>query len=188
MELLKAVNVALSYLGEYPIDNIEDSYNDTVELVLTNIDIERKSLITEGWYFNASKLELKPDATGHVPTPQNTLSVLGLNGRYVDYNGYLFDLDSDTLATRTVVARITKDVPFELLPIYAREVILYRATVSVYVADNGVDNTAQGLEMKAQSSYRLLKQEELRNNRYKQGYPTNRTRGINWNTGYRRGL
>lgn len=167
MLLLDAVNTVLPYLGEHKITNVIESKHPTVNLITDAIERQNRNALAEGWWFNTYETTIPVNTSGRIDVPKDILAVYGLNKNIALDGEFFFDLDNNTrYFTASIKVRLIKYIDFERVPHYMADYILYRACHEVYIADNGVDTTAQTILQLAQEAKALLKQENLRSRRY----------------------
>ena len=168
MNLLEAVNTVLPYLGSHVVTSLEDSRNPTVNLILQAMERHRKGLITKGWWFNITNVDLPVNVDKRIQVPTYCVSIYGKPPINVEIQGsYLFDLDNNTRYFNSGVSiTMIKDTSFEELPIYAQMVVVYKACSEVYLQDFEYNNTLQLINNIVAESLRDLEQEDIRKRRY----------------------
>lgn len=167
MELLKAVNTILPYLGEHVITRIETTRHPTVDLIVAALNRSRLELLSQGWWFNEAHLVLPVNTDGMIDTPTGTLAIYGLDCNVSTQGTRLFNIwDNSKYFKAPIRVRQVQDTPFEDLPHLAATTVMYNALIEVYVSDFGVDATIQAMQMKHQQNEVLLKQENMRNRGY----------------------
>lgn len=168
MELLTAVNTVLPYMGEHVITRIVGAKHPTVDLILAAIDRNRSSILQEGLWFNELIVTLQPNTENQIEVPVDTLAIYGITHTVSLDGTRLFNLSNGTrYFSSPVQVRLVRDIPFEKLPQTAALTVVYMAAVEVYLADFGRENTIPELQTLAERNYRMLKQEDLRNRRYR---------------------
>ena len=165
MTELEAVNTVLRYLGEYPVESVDVMY-PTVAMIKPALDEQVEALLIQGWWFNTNwQRVLEQDALGQVPVPTGTLLVIPKEDRYI-WNGTYICKSDGTAPNQNIVADLIVDMPFESLPVTAQRLVVYSAAYTVYVADFGVDNTAQTLQQQAGGYYQTLTAQHVRTRKY----------------------
>ena len=163
MQYLDAVNTVLRSLGENPVAALDVRY-PTMNLVLPALDTARIELLTEGWWFNTRyNISLEPDTLGVVTVPADTLSFCP-DDSSITFEGSRF-VNKDTgapVVSQSVAGVLVSDLTFEACPSSAQYAIAHSAAYSVYVADNGIDNTAQDIQRKIAGFYRTLSADHVR--------------------------
>ena len=169
MQLLEMVNNILPHLGEAPVTAI-NSKNQTVSMILHNIEDQRVNILAEGWWFNTSVIELQADPEGELRTPINLAAYYPTDGTHIEPRGKLmYDLDNRTFVHsphKKYRGKLIENLEVEVLPVYAARLIMFRAAVECYMKDFGVDNTAQALTEQAEAQKVLLTQEHLRKSKF----------------------
>lgn len=167
MELLKAVNTVLPYLGEHPVTRIEGAKHPTVDLILASIDRQRLSLLAVGWWFNRLDLTIPVNSDGRIDVPKDSIAVYGIDCN-VELDGEkFFNLDTGSrYFDKPIRVEIIRDIEFPKLPVYAAQTVLYNAASEVYLADFGRENTVPELQSQAEYNMTNLKQEHLRKSKF----------------------
>lgn len=183
MELLKAVNTVLPFLGEHPVTRIEGAKHPTVDLILAAIERQRMSLLAEGWWFNKINTVIPVNTDGRIDVPKDTISVYGIDCD-VELDGEkFFNLSTgDREFTKPIHVEIIRDIEFKKLPVYAAQTVMYYAASEVYLADFGRENTVPELQAQATDNLYKLKQEHLRKSKFN---ATKRTKGGLWRVKFR---
>lgn len=167
MELLDAVNTVMPYLGEHVVTDTDTTTHPTVDLIVKGLERNTRAILAEGWWFNDVTLRIGLTTDKRIPKPSNALNVYGICTDVVIDGDFLFNLTGDSMYfTEPVEVRVIKDIPFEDLPIYAAQTVLYKTAMEIYVADLGVDNTVQMLQGLYEQSRQQLVQDNLRNRKY----------------------
>lgn len=167
MELLKAVNTVLPYLGEHPVTRIEGAKHPTVDLILAAIERQRMSLLAEGWWFNKLESTIPVNSDGRIDVPKDTISVYGIDCNVEIDGEKFFNLDTgNRYFEKPIHVEIVRDIEFPKLPVYAAQTVLYNAAAEVYLADFGRENTVPELQSQATDNFNKLKQEHLRKSKF----------------------
>lgn len=167
MELLKAVNTILPYLGEHVITRIETTRHPTVDLIVSAINRSRQELLAVGWWFNESHIVLPVNTDGMIDTPTGTLAIYGEDCNVSTEGTRLFNLTTNSrYFDAPIKVKIIREVDFEDLPHLAATTVMYSALMEVYVSDFGVDATIQAIQAKYKGNYDMMNQENLRNRNY----------------------
>lgn len=165
MQLLDMVNNILPHLGEAPVTAL-NSNNQTVTMILRNIEDQRANILAEGWWFNTTIVELQADPEGELRTPLNLAAYYPTDGTHIEPRGRLmYDLANRTFVhspTRKYRGKLVEKLTVEELPVYAARLVMFRAAVECYMKDFGVDSTVQALTQQANVQHILLTQEHLR--------------------------
>lgn len=170
MQKLLAVNTALPYFSESPVDSI-DSRNPMVGLLLANFQTQSDLLLAEKFWFNVRVTTMYPNYESKIPVPKNCLAIYPTcspNSGNVSIRGdYLWDIKGAThLFNKPIEIEIVDRLDFEDLPEYAAQTVLYRSTAQIYLANFGMDNIYQSLQQSMQYARTMLMQEHLRNQKY----------------------
>lgn len=132
---LRAVNQILSFIGEAPVNSLEDSTGvgdvSLAERVLDEITLE---VLSNGWHFNTNfDVEYTPDSEKKINVAESVLRIDTDPGRYGDmditlrgrklYNrkGNTYEFD-DPIKTTVVI-----ELPWDDLPETARRYVTLRA-------------------------------------------------------------
>lgn len=165
MQLLDMVNNILPHLGEAPVTAI-NSTNQTVSMIVRNIEDQRVNILAEGWWFNTSVIELQADPEGELRTPINLAAYYPTDGTRIEPRGKLmYDLDNRTFVHsphKKYRGKLVENLEVEELPVYAARLVMFRAATECYMKDFGVDSTAQALTQQGEVQRVLLTQEHLR--------------------------
>lgn len=163
MELLKAVNTILPYLGEHVITRIEGAKHPTVDLALAAIDRQRIALLSTGWWFNEETKIIPVNTDGRIEVPKDTLVAKGLDCDVVVRGEKFYDTANDTrYFTRPIKVKTYVDLAFDELPDMAALYIVYMAGIEVYTADLGAENALSIMQQFANMNISNLRQENLR--------------------------
>lgn len=181
MELLNAVNTVLPYLGEHVVTQVEGARHPTVDLIVSAIERQRVSLLSNGWWFNEMFLTLNVNTDGQIEVPENTLEIYGIDCNVVPQGEKFFDLDNGTFYfTKPIKIKALMDWEFEDLPNPAALYITYMAGVEVYTADLGAENAIQVMQNYATRNYGLLMQSHLRNKKLNSVQQARRRSSYSW--------
>lgn len=129
-----AINEILLSLNELPLD-VTDLVEDIGIAVIVDkeLDIAKKKVLSEGWYFNVLNRELVPDPQGYIVIPKTFLSVDGAdNIRVRDWK--LFDVNEMSYKfTESVEATVTEDILFDDVPFHIANYIVQVASLQAYI-------------------------------------------------------
>lgn len=163
MELLKAVNTVLPYMGEHTVTRIEGAKHPTVDLAIAAINRQKEILLSEKWWFNRITSTLPLNTDGRIDVPKDVLNVYGVDCSVTMDGEKFFNLENGSrFFDQPITVELTRDVPFERLPTYAAYHVLYLACAEVYLADFGRENTVPELQIMAANQLIKLKEEHLR--------------------------
>lgn len=167
MTELDAVNIILPYLGEHTVSTL-NSRSPTVSLIQAALKNSANTLLAEGFWFNKQTRKLYPDSSGIIYTPDSMLALYPTGNILFEPRGNkLWDITNSTWYFESEVeAVIIDNLIFEELPLYAQETCCYMAAIELYTKDFGVDSTVQLLQQKYQQAALLLRQENLRKQKY----------------------
>lgn len=136
-DLLDAVNVCLSAIGETPVADIDNSSAPDVSTALNIINEHDKAVQSKGWAFNRDEaMTIQPDANGEIVLPAQTLVVdnayLGSTGspaKITQRGNRLYNRDNHSFSFggESVQVDIVTRLPFEDLPEVARRYITIMA-------------------------------------------------------------
>lgn len=165
MDKLKAINTVLRYLGEYPVQDVDVMY-PTVDMIKPALEEQRKSLLTQGWWFNTYyKRVLQPDDIGQVQVPEEALVVVPETDEFI-WNGRYIAKADGTAPDGPVTVDLVVDIPFDDLPQVAQYAVVYAAAYSTYSADFGIDNTSESLQQQAGAYFQSLTAQHTRTRKY----------------------
>lgn len=167
MQLLFAVNSILPKLGERPVTSLEGKH-PTLAIILPVMEMQRRSLLQRGWWFNEFKYTAYPNLDGEIFLGSDFLSFIpkvplsaAVRGERL-YNpatlSYKFD--------EPIEGKIIQDVEFEFLPDTAARAVLYFSLSEVYVTDLDMTNEVQEWKGLAAEAWNGLLTEHLRQMRY----------------------
>lgn len=166
MNLLQAVNTVLPYLGEHPVTDL-DTAHPTVDLIVNAIDRHRQSLLAEGWFFNEVTRTLPVNTDGKIDAPTGIVAIYGVDCNVELDGDNLYNVDEGSwYFSKPVKVELIRDIPFDRLPLYASNVVLYQAGIEVYTADFGVEQTIQVLQNFSEANRIKLVQENIRKRHY----------------------
>lgn len=143
MNKRSAINEILLSLNEMPLD-IEDSVDDiqTAKIVDTQLDIVKRNILSQGWFFNKITRSLSPDLSGYIAIPSTFLSIDG-GDDYADVtvrDQKLFDKSELTFKfDEPIECKIVEDMDFDDIPFVIADYIVKSATVHSYI--NIIGNT-----------------------------------------------
>lgn len=138
-----AINEILLSINELPLD-IEDAVEDiqTALIIDKQLDITKRNILYQGWFFNKTERDMKPDSLGYIPIPSSFLSVDG-GDNYSDIvvrDHKLFDKAQLSYKfDEPVTCKIVEDIPFDDLPYVIADYIVKVASLQVYI--NVIGNT-----------------------------------------------
>lgn len=167
MTELDVINNALSTMGETPL-NDADEVHPMVAQIKRFMKEENEQLQQQGWWFNTEYVTLVPDALSNfIYVPQDTISAVPVHRywreRYVQRGRRLYDANRNTyLIFQNVEVKLTRFIPFEDLPVFAKRVVstlTSRRFQQAYDADGQRD---QQLLVDVQYALQKLEQEDVR--------------------------
>ena len=138
-----AINEILLSLNEMPLD-VEDSVEDiqTAKIVDSQLEITKRNILSQGWFFNTTTRELRPDVNGYIPLPSKFLSIDGGDnyGDIVSRDQKLFDKSNLTYKfDESVECVIIEDIYFDDIPFVVADYIVKSASLNAYI--NIIGNT-----------------------------------------------
>jgi len=129
-----AINEILLSLNELPLD-ITDLVEDIAIAVIVDkeLDIAKRKVLSQGWYFNVLSHSLVPDIQGYIVIPKTFLSVDGASNIAVrDWK--LFDTAAKTFKfDDVVIADVTEDILFDDVPFHIANYIVQFASLQAYI-------------------------------------------------------
>lgn len=167
MLLLDAINEVLPKLGEHPVTSTE-SKSPTLAVVIPQINMTSRNLLTRGWWFNTFEITLYPDSEGYIDVPLGTLkwipepgvSCIARGERF--YNG----VAQSFKFTVPIKGVVTQSVPFEELPESVAQAVLYGSLVIIYATDIGLEEVVRVWQGLASTAMAQMEAEHLENKRY----------------------
>jgi len=137
LNLRDAINEILLSINEMPLD-IEDSVEDIQTAIIVNkqLEISKRNILSQGWYFNKTKRYLKPDLSGYIPIPSTFLSVDGSDAyeSIVIRDNKLFDKSKLVYKfTEPIECEIVEDMTFDDIPYIFADYIVKAASLNTYV-------------------------------------------------------
>jgi len=164
---LDAVNLILRTMGEHPVASLDVQY-PTLNIALPALDVATNTILKEGWWFNTRyAVTLQPDVAGATQIPDNTLTFYPDNAS-ITFEGrrFIWKDTGDTLMDTPVCGRLITLLDFDNCPNTAQYTIAYQAAYDAYVADNGVDSSAQDTSTKLAGWALQLSAEHTRSQRF----------------------
>lgn len=167
MLLLSAVNEVLPKLGEHPVTSTE-AQSPTLAVVIPQIKSTLRNLLTQGWWFNTSRVKFFPDSEKFVDTPVGLLKFIPEAGvtavargeRFYDIVKQSYEFDAPFSGA------ITTLLDFEELPESVAQRVLYEALVIIYATDIGLEQVIQIWDGMAKAAQASMEAEHLQNMRY----------------------
>lgn len=138
-----AINEILLSINEMPLE-VEDSVDDiqTAKIVDSQLEISKKNILSQGWFFNTLTRSLKPDLSGYIPIPSTFLSVDGgdNNPSITVRDQKLFDKTELTYRFEdSIECVIVEDMDFDDIPFVVADYIVKVASLNTYI--NVIGNT-----------------------------------------------
>jgi len=167
MNLRDAVNEILLSINEMPLD-IEDNIEDIQTAVLVNsqLQISKRNILAQGWYFNKTTRSLKPDISGYIPIPSTFLSVDGGddNRDIVIRDWKLFDKKKlEFRFDKPIECKIVEDMEFDDVPYVFADYIVKTASLLTYINVIGNTNDVSVRNQSLQASRMEAIKEDARN-------------------------
>lgn len=124
---LEAINEILATGADAPVSTLEDAEVIDASLARNTLRATSVEVQTRGWTFNTDEgLEIKPDQTGRIILPRNTLKVVAPG--YTQRGTKLYDRVNRTFTfTEPVPITLVTGLEFDELPSTARMYITIRA-------------------------------------------------------------
>lgn len=130
--LLTAINTLLQTINELPIENDTDlQHSTTGQLAEMTIMEVKKTVLSEGWYFNTDKnYPFPPDSYGIISIPFNVLDIVASGGKpYIMRDWRLYDKTNFTSEFKdSVKCDVIWDIDFNSLTHPIRHYITIRAS------------------------------------------------------------
>lgn len=168
---LEAVNVALTNLGEAPIDSLEgDLPLDAFKALGVLTEVSRV-VQARGWTWNKEIVTLSPNETGKIPVPANALEVQPyerLSYKITVRDGLLYRIkrsDNGNVFTGPIEVEITYFLPYEDLSETAKRYISMRAARIFQARELGDQVLLQNDTTEEQIAWSDLRAEDNENNR-----------------------
>lgn len=175
MQVLDVINEALATLGETPVNAI-DVDHPFIPSIRRTLDHQLVQLLDEAWWFNTEVAQLVPDSHGHVYVPMDAINVAPANPDdhpYAVRGRRFYDMARGQYEiSRPVAVWLVRNVPFEELPMMARQVVSYRTVLKFQVDFDADRYKAAELRAAGERAYAYLKKEHIRN------YQANRMRNL----------
>lgn len=164
MTKLDAVNVCLSSMGE-PVINSLDGASVDAQMASDLVDETSRSVQSAGWHWNRERHTISPDVNGQIVLPANTARVDTIEGDrstdVIQRGGKLFDRYNNTYQfSNPLVLEITVILPFEDMPLAAKEYVTYRAARILQARLLGSDSLFRFTQLDEQTSYLNLLRDE----------------------------
>ena len=129
--LLTSINILLQTINELPIEHDVDLANSTTGQLAEMTIIEvKKTVLSQGWYFNTDKnYPFPPDTSGTIAIPYNVLDIVASSGKpYIMRDWRLYDKTNFTSEfTEAVKCDVVWDMDFNSLTHPIRHYITIRA-------------------------------------------------------------
>ncbi|APU00303.1 tail protein [Ralstonia phage RS-PII-1] len=171
---LDVVNACLATMGESPL-NALDADHPYVQSALNAMSEASMTELSRGWWFNIDTVMLKPDAEhGFVYLPDDVLNVDTPASQLVQRGRRLYDSVNSTydmtlalsaMQAAVIPAIVTRDVPFDDLPILAQHLISARTALQFQASYDGDSKRYQELGQHYQQMYNTIKAHDIRNRR-----------------------
>lgn len=142
---LEAINLCMRAIGSTGVNSIDAGDIDAVDASRQLSIVQQRVQYNDGkgWWFNVEpNWNFKPDTNGEILIPNNTVAVwsdvsrdprplpITLRGRRIyDLNNHTFDVRSLTNKAGNLTLVLLQNLPFEHIPISARQAIAYQAVV-----------------------------------------------------------
>ena len=129
-----AINEILLSLNELPLD-VTDLVEDIGIAVIVDkeLDIAKRKVLSQGWYFNTTDKSLVPDIQGYIVIPKTFLSVDGASS-YIVRDWKLFDKIEKTFKfDEAVTTEVIEDIIFDDVPFHIANYIVQFASLQAYI-------------------------------------------------------
>lgn len=132
---LSAVNTILAGAGEQPVSSLDEVESSLAEVAHNALKESSRTLQTKGWYWNREDdYPLSLNSESELSLPANTLKVHEVRGSTtkdcVQRGQRLYDRTNHTFtfeASDSIKVNVTLFLPWDLLPEFAKQPILYLA-------------------------------------------------------------
>lgn len=156
MTKLEAVNICLSSIGEPSVNDLDTAGVDA-QLASDIVDETARSMLLRGWYWNEEVHTLSPDVSGNLTLPANTAKVDTLSIADLDIvqRGLrLYNKGDNTYTfTAPLEVKLTVLLPFDELPLAARDYIAARAAMTFQQRILGADKLDSDLTTRAKEAW-----------------------------------
>ena len=164
MTKLDAVNIALSSMGE-PVINTLDGASVDAQMAADLVDETSRSIQSQGWQWNRERHVLSPNVNNQIVLPANTARVDTVETDrptdVIQRGGKLFDRANNTYTfDKTLILEIYVILPFEDLPLAAKNAIAYKAAMILQQRLLGSETLYKFAQAEAQRAWLTLLQEE----------------------------
>ena len=137
MNLRDAVNGILLGLNELPLDT-GDAIEDVPIAVVVDkeLEIAKKKILAQGWYFNTIEMQLVPNTDGYIPIPLSFLSVDGGDAEpnLTVRDWKLFDKSLLTFKFEdNKDVEVIEDIPFDDIPFNIANYTVATASLQAYI-------------------------------------------------------
>ena len=130
LDTLSAVNAMLGLMNELPINSLDEDH-PLVPAAMQKLNMETSFVQTDMLWFNAEYPTLHPDPVDKtIRVPQDTASVDSLTSfpALTVRGGKLYNLDTGSIEfTSPIRVRLHRHLPFDDVPLVAKQFILARA-------------------------------------------------------------
>lgn len=161
MTTFDAINEVLLSLNELPLEVTDNPEDIPTGLVAsTHLNIARKKILSSGWYFNTTNIELVPDNDGYIAVPASYLTadhttdnnIIIRDHKLFDKSDLTFVFDEEQEMT------VIEDISFDDIPFHVADYIVQTACLQAYVnvVGNGDDVATR------KEAVRLARMEALR--------------------------
>lgn len=162
---LDAVNVCLSAMGEPKVNSLEGAAVDA-QMAASLIDETSMSVQAMGWHWNKEVHTLSPDVDGYLNLPANTARVDTIDTSFttdvVQRGQRLYNVGDNTfIFTSPVKVEIYVVLPFEQLPLPAKQFIALRSARQFQQRLLGTDTLDKFLAQQEQNAWIALQQDNL---------------------------
>lgn len=166
MTKLEAVNVALRGIGQDEATSLAVDWPDVQQASVLIDDLTRQLQI-RGWHWNTERQTLSPNGSGEILLPNNTVSIdttdvdAWLN--VLQRGTRLYDMENSTYVfDRPLVLELIVLLPFDDMPLAAKDYVATSAAVQLQQNMLGSDGIDKYLKERAAQSFVTLKQDENR--------------------------
>lgn len=164
MTKLDAVNICLSSMGE-PVINSLDGASVDAQIASDIIDETSRTLQSEGWHWNRERHTISPNVSGEIALPPNTARIDTIENSFnidvIQRGGRLFDRSTNSYTfSSPLTLEIFVVLPFEDLPLAAKNLVTYRAARIFQTRVLGSETIAKFNSVEEQRAMLVLLQDE----------------------------
>lgn len=170
MTKLEAVNVCLASISEGPVLTLDNAGVDA-GIASNTVDEVTRSFCNKGWHWNRETWTLTPNGNGELLLPNNVSRVRAVVSReitdVVQRGLRLYDRVNNTYTfTKSLDVEIYTVLPFDDLPLAAKEYITAAAAMKFQQRVNGADTLDKDLKQIAADAWAEVLRAEIAVGKY----------------------